>query len=136
MTNAETLSLDRFRALAQAYGGCLSHWPEEVREEGRRRAREPAFAAILANEAALDEVLDLWTVPAPTAGLAQAMAAGAPVRRARRTTRPWFWWPGVGLAAALAGGGVGATAAAVLAPVQIVSSDISTAFGDIGSQET
>lgn len=136
MTSSDTLSIARFRALAEAYGGCLAHWPEEVREEARQRARDPLFAAILASEASLDDALDLWTVPPPAPGLAHTVVARAPVRRTSYIRRPLFWWSGIGLAAALAGGGVGAAAAAVLSPAQFVSSGISTAFGDIGPQET
>jgi hypothetical protein len=135
MTETDALSLDRFRALADAYGGVVARWPASVREQAAQRAKQPAFAQIVESALALDEMLDSWTVaPAPQA-LAQAIIARAPTRPRIRAGR-WFWWPGIGLATALAGAGVGVVAAAIVAPTQIVSSDFVTAFGDVGSQES
>lgn len=135
MTRTETLSLERFRALAEAYGGVVARWPESLRGEGMRRAREPAFAQVLDDALLLDEMLDCWTVSPPREELVQAITARAPTRRARRAGG-WIWWPGLGLAAALAGASAGVVAATIVTPTAIVSSDLATSFGDIGGQET
>lgn len=135
MTDTDTLSLDRFQALADAYGGVVARWPANVRDQAMQRAKEPAFAQVLENALVLDEMLDSWIVPPAPQTLAQTITARAPTRRRIRAGR-WFWWPGVGLATALAGAGAGVVAAAIVAPTQIVSSDSATAFGDVGSQES
>ena len=102
------LSLDRFRALAEAYGSDLERWPEQERELGRRLLRESEAAReIIARERGLDTLLSATAVPAVPAKL-MARLAELPVRtRApRRLVVPRRLWvgPAIGWAAAAAVG--------------------------------
>lgn len=135
MNDVDPMPLERFEALAAAYGAAVGRWPEAVRAEGLRRAREPAFAAVLARAGDLDARLDAWTVPAPSAELSGRIVAAAPVSRPRFARRARLWWSGIGLAASLAGAAAGAAGAAVVTPTETPSSDANTAFGDIAGQE-
>ena len=126
---AEPLTIARFAALAEAYGG-LAHWPEEVREEARRLAIQPEYAAILAEAEALDAHLDSWKAEAPSAGLQAAVLARRP-RPARYRLR--LWWAAAGVATALAGAAAGSLAAAAV-PADRPAGD-ETAFGNLSAQE-
>jgi hypothetical protein len=138
----EPLTLDRFRALAEAYGGVIAHWPEPVREAAQAMSRSPEAGAILQEALQLDEALDAWRVPAASRQLHERIAGTAP--RARQQAKPGIvtrtrlWWSGIGLAAALAGavtGGIVVTMAAPWATPGDHPSENSTSFGDIGGQE-
>ena len=75
------MDIDRFRALAEAYGGAMDRWPQDERDAARIFARaHPETAAILADAAALDAMLAEWTLP-PTDDLLRARL----LRDARRT---------------------------------------------------
>lgn len=126
------LTLDRFQALADAYGGVVARWPEPYREAAMQMASQPAAREILAQAFALDEVLDGWTVAPPSAALRERLVAGAPTRRLGARGR--LWWSAVGIAATLAGATVGTAAVAMAAPID-PPSDSSTSFGDVGAQE-
>lgn len=54
-----TMTLDRFRSLAAAYGGDIARWPPALRDEGRSLlAADPQAAEILAAERGVDALLD------------------------------------------------------------------------------
>ena len=99
-----------------------------------RMASAPAAIEILAQASELDETLDSWRVPAPSAELRRRLVVTAPVRGRSFRLRVRLWWSGVGIAAALTGAVAGATAVAMVAPID-VPSDGTTSFGDIGARE-
>lgn len=131
----DTLSLDRFRDLADAYGGVVARWPEEHRDAAFRMASTPAAINILARASALDEMLDTWRVPVPVADLHGRLIAGAPVPSRRLVARARLWWSGIGIAAALTGAVAGSAAVAMVAPIETLS-DGATSFGDVAAQES
>lgn len=132
---SEPMTLDRFRDLADAYGGVIARWPERYRATATRMASAPAAMEILAQASALDETLDEWRVSAPTADLRSCILAGAPAPRRRFAVRARLWWSGIGIAAALTGTVAGAAAVAMVAPVE-APSDGATSFGDLAAQES
>ncbi len=101
------LTRERFEALAEAYGGDVSRWPEDVREAAAvRMAGEPKVCGeILGRAGALDAALDAWR-PAPASpGLMERILAAAPRMRRPR----WLIWlsPAVLGAGLAAGEGAG-----------------------------
>ena len=130
----DPLTLDRFRELTDCYGAVVARWPEEHRDVAMRMASAPAAIEILAQASGLDETLDSWRVPAPSAELRRRLVVTAPVRGRSFRLRVRLWWSGVGIAAALTGAVAGATAVAMVAPID-VPSDGTTSFGDIGARE-
>jgi hypothetical protein len=131
----DPLSLERFRDLADAYGGVIARWPEQHRAAAMQMARTPNAAEILAQASMLDETLDAWRVSPPTPELECRLSASAPVPGRRFATRARLWWSGIGVAAALSGAVAGAAAVAVLAPIELPS-DSGTSFGDVAAQES
>lgn len=129
MNEAEALTIERFRALADAYGGVIARWPEAEREAAAARAGEPSFAVVLAEADALDVVLDRWAVPGASPALAARIVAAAPRRASAFGRRAKLWWSGVGLATMLAGAAAGSVAVAAVTPGPAVLSDHDTAFG-------
>jgi hypothetical protein len=125
----EPLSLDRFRALADAYGGAVARWPESYRDAASRLAATRRGAAILERASALDAHLDAWRIPAPAADLSARIVTGGRSAARKRTARWRLWWSGIGVSAALAGAVAGSAAVAMVAPADGAGS--STAFGDI-----
>ena len=95
------MELDRFKALAAAYGGRPARWPEAERAAAEAlMARSPeACGAVLEDEGGLDGLLDGWRAPAPTADLRSAVLAGPPAAGSRRARLWEAWLPGAGLAA-------------------------------------
>jgi hypothetical protein len=90
---------ERFRRLIEAYGGESARWPQAERAPALRYlAATPAAHAIRAEARRLDQALDAWAPGGAGAGLAEAIAAGAPTPRALRPRD--LWLSGVGLAAA------------------------------------
>ena len=112
----ERLTLARFHELSDAYGGVVARWPEAYRDAALQMARDPIAAAILDEAASLDETLDAWRVPLPTAGLRERVLAAAPKPPRNLTIKPRLCWSGLGIAAALAGAAVGSAAVAMVAP--------------------
>lgn len=108
---------ERFAALAAAYGGSIDRWPEAERRAARAYlADHPEAGTMLDVEATLDSSLALWTVPGPGAALAGRIAASA-TKGGKTVLRVPLWLAGIGLAGALAGGGViGGLVAARLVP--------------------
>ncbi|MEO6377290.1 MAG: hypothetical protein ABIO37_04610 [Caulobacteraceae bacterium] len=129
------MGLDRFKALAAAYGGRPARWPEAERTAAQAlMARAPDdCAAALAEEAELDGALDGWDAPAPTAALRAAILAGAPVKGSRRwvSLRWQGWLPGAGLAAiGMAGVLCGATLFGVAAADVRTEATVAAATAD------
>ena len=107
---------DRFRSLADAYGGDLRRWPEADRTAAHALLAQgqPELHRLLAEARLLDDVLDSHTVNAPDPALVERIAGGAAAiqpsltRPATRWRTAW-WWPGAGLAGiGLAGSVIGA----------------------------
>ncbi|UAL09537.1 hypothetical protein [Caulobacter segnis] len=117
------MSIGRFEALAESYGGEIARWPEGEREAARAllAAHAERLSPVLAAAAQLDRLLDLAPAPAPDAALLGRLIAAAP----RPTGQARRWIAGVGAAlglsaAALAGVAVGVAIgrpAEVAAPV-------------------
>ncbi len=132
----ERLSLDRFSALADAYGSDIARWPQAERAPAREMEFDLGAQAILDRAAALDDALDQWRAPASDAALVIRIEASAPRYRntlGRRRAR--LWWSAVALAATLAGAGAGALAASAVASAADVPSGGGTAFGDLDGQD-
>lgn len=129
-----TASLDpeRFRELADAYGGVVARWPEQHREAATRFAETAEGAAVLARASAMDARLDAWRVPSPSSDLAARISTSAPSAISGLGMQLRWWWSGLGLAAALAGAVAGTAAVAVAAPVDVSSS---TSFGDVAGKD-
>ncbi|MGI4879474.1 MAG: hypothetical protein ACRYG4_18530 [Janthinobacterium lividum] len=130
----EPMTLERFKALADAYGGVVARWPEPVRAAAMQIATQPEASAILARALELDEALDAWTVPAASAVLRERVLGAAPAPSRDFVRRARLWWSGVGIAAALAGAAAGAAAVAMVPPID--ASGGTTSFGDFGTQES
>ncbi|HZZ36303.1 MAG TPA: hypothetical protein VFE03_11290 [Caulobacteraceae bacterium] len=109
------MSLERFEALAGAYGGSLARWPADVRDAAERlAAMDPAAAALLDSAARLDAALALAPAASPGAALVGRIILDASRRTSRRL---WRWLAGAGVGAALAGAcAAGVAAGALLAP--------------------
>lgn len=107
------MSVARFEALAESYGGEIARWPEGEREAARALlASDPeGLSPILAEASGLDHLLDLAPAQAVDAAMLGRLIAAAP--QAPNTARRWF----TGLSAAL---GLSAAAfAGVLAGVAV-----------------
>lgn len=134
MSKTEAMPIERFRALAEAYGGAIARWPEAERTSAASRASEPAYAVLLAEAIALDAALDEWTVPASSPALAARIIAAAPPPALRWGRKAKLWWSGLGLAAVLAGAAAGSMAVAAVTPSGFVHSTDDTAFGVVLSE--
>ena len=102
------LEAGRFRALAEAYGGDISRWPEAERASAEAwLARNPREgAAELEAARALDDLLETWRTPEPAEALRNRVLIPAPaqVRHARRRAFVLTLGGGAGLAAACLAG--------------------------------
>lgn len=127
----DPLTLDRFRALADAYGGAVARWPECYRVAASRLGATPEGTVILEQASALDSHLDAWRIPAPSAAFSARVGAGGAVATRKLAARLRWWWSGIGIAATLAGAVAGSAAVAMVAPLEGASSG--TSFGDVGS---
>lgn len=132
---AELMTLARFRNLADAYGGVVARWPDQEREAATPLALSQGGQKVLAAASALDQELDTWCVPAPSAALRDRVLSSAPRPRQSVVKRARLWWSGVGVVAALTGAAAGAVAVAVIAPIE-ASPDRATSFGDVVAQES
>ena len=108
------MTIERLKALAEAYGADLRRWPASERPFAESLATaDPAARAVLAEAATLDALLDASPRPAPSAALAARVLAAAPrAREARAHLGRIFWFLGAGWAAAACAGvvaGVGLT---------------------------
>lgn len=108
------MTIERLKALAEAYGADLRRWPASERPFAESLiATDPAARAALEEAAALDVLLDASPRPVPSAALAARILAAAPkAREARAHLGRIFWFLGAGWAAAACAGvvaGVGLT---------------------------
>ncbi|WP_374571665.1 hypothetical protein [Phenylobacterium sp.] len=111
----QRLTFERFQALAEAYGGDVSRWPEEVRDAAALAVAEAPLvtAKILAAAGELDAALDAWRPQLASHALREAIIAAAP--RVRRGLGLAGWLTRAGLGAGLAA----ACAAGVVAGAQV-----------------
>jgi hypothetical protein len=113
----------RLQDLIAAYGAEPERWPAAERDQ----ARALATFSDLADAAALDRVLDAFTLAAPGLELRRRVLAGAPKQRNVRAIWP-AWLSGLGLAAACAAGLVVGSQLGGSADTSVASPDIA-AFG-------
>jgi hypothetical protein len=100
----ESMSVRRFRALAETYGGSLERWPAAERRTARELLlREPSLRAALAAESDLDRLLAEGEGGAVSASLL-ARLESIPEQSSQRQPFPLkprsFWLPAVGWAVA------------------------------------
>lgn len=122
MKEGPIMRLDRFAALAEAYGGDVARWPEAEREAAAvlMAASPEATAPLLAAQSELDWALDSWRAPAASADLQAAILASAPTQRKPPAWRGWIWRTGLGaglMAAGVAGVMAGVVVSGATAPV-------------------
>jgi len=108
------MTIERLKALAEAYGADLRRWPASERPFAESLiASDPAARAALEQAAALDALLQASPRPIPSAALAARVLAAAPkAREARAHLKRIVWFLGAGWAAAACAGvvaGVGLT---------------------------
>lgn len=99
------MNLDRFQTLADAFGGSISRWPDDLQDEAYAfTATSPDEAAMaLASALDLDEDLDAIERPSPSHALRQAIIDAAPrPRPARGPIQRWLTGAGVGIGLATA----------------------------------
>lgn len=124
----------RFATLAEAFGGDVSRWPARERDAAADlMLASPDWASrVLAEAAALDAQLTSLAAPPGVIGLAQRIAASAPVPR----TVGWLAWilpvgMGVGLAAAsVAGLAIGLQLPSRHEPTMQATSTVATVIDD------
>ena len=83
--STEKMTLERLRAVIEAYGASAPRWPETERAAAAALLAESAEArALLAAATPLDELLDAVPAIRPTAAMRAAILAAAPRGRPRR----------------------------------------------------
>lgn len=94
----------RFETLAGTWGGVITRWPQDVREDALIFLADHPEAArcLLADAQALDEALDVLGLPTPTAALRDTIIAAAPAIRRRNILLRWLSGAGIGAALAAA----------------------------------
>jgi hypothetical protein len=139
------MTVERFTALADAYGGDLRRWPAVDRDAARAfQARQGAIARRVLDEAIeLDRRLYAASVPAPTSLLRELILAGAP--RAPRgfglvATVSWLRWPawlapGVGVAAACCAGAILGLTVSRHAETQLTADTVLVASADLAAAD-
>jgi hypothetical protein len=128
------MTLERFCALADAYGGVIARWPEDQRDAAMRFAADPAAVTILQEASAVDTMLDAWSVPAPVSSLSGRIAGHRAMPHRSPAGRVRLWWSGIGIAAALAGAASGTAAVATVSPGDAPQENV-TSFGAVDLQE-
>lgn len=122
------MDMTRFEELADAWGGDLRRWPESVRGEAAAFAEaNPQAAAILAEAAALDNVLAGAEPVASSDLLARRIMATAPLPVFETDWRR----PAIAAAAALVLGVAGGFAGGLFVPVdneELYGSEYADAF--------
>jgi hypothetical protein len=110
---------ERFAELVETYGAEPRRWPQGQRLAAFAFTEDhpQEVATILENARRLDDALDRYTVPGPSAKLVRIIRESAPaIRAAARRVR--LWKQGASFAAVgLAGALIGALAIAVLVPM-------------------
>jgi hypothetical protein len=103
----------------------LPDWPIEARKRARAAFADPDCRAVWNEAAALDAVLDTWTIPPPSGALIARIEAAAP-----RGSRRRLLWPALAAAAALSGAVAGSVATAAITPTTHHADEATnTAFG-------
>ncbi|MBW6526378.1 hypothetical protein KZ813_05955 [Sphingomonas sp. RHCKR7] len=124
---------ERYRALAEVYGGTIARWPAAERAAAARWATTPDGARALAQAEKLDRHLDLWSIAIAPEAVASRIAARAPAPSVLMRAR--WWWSGLGIAAALAGAVAGTAGAAFVGAPRDLVVEGGTAFGELGLAE-
>ncbi len=97
------MTLDRLRAVLDAYGAAPERWPDGERDAALALvAASPAARALRDDAARLDALLDDDVVESPSAALASRIVAAAPAPRRVRVIQPARWLVPLALAAGLA----------------------------------
>ncbi|MDO1581383.1 hypothetical protein [Rhizobium oryzicola] len=127
-----TMTVDAFRALLDAYGANARRWPAEQRDAAAAFQATEAGQALAAEAAKLDALLARYQPPGPSSALTGRIleSAGRRVTLRRRLQR---WFVGAGLiGVGLAGGLTGALVVAVVMPPHAPTmTETATAFGNI-----
>jgi hypothetical protein len=126
------MTLERFSALAEAFGADMRRWPEADRAAARALAQDSAPARTrLAEADALDAALDLSRVASPSPELRQRILSAAPKPRASRAdaasarSRLMRWLSGLGAVGVLTCGAMaGAAVVAVSGPSHVDSDSL------------
>lgn len=137
MTEGPIMDLERFSALAEAYGGDVSRWPEPTREAAAllMSADPSATAAVMAEQSDLDWALDAWRPPAASAALQAAILAGAPEARRSPAWRGWLWRTGLG-AGLVAAGAAGVMAGVVVSSAVAPAGDLEVITAAVSAYDT
>lgn len=126
---ADGMDIEHFRRLAESYGAIIERWPEALRPAARIAAQSLEGQEIIEKERALDETLDLWSVPVLSADLARTTGDKTLASHQKILRRMRLWWTGIGVAAALSGALTGTAATALM--WQAPQPYTSTVFGDL-----
>ncbi len=87
-TTQEPMTMNRFRALVEAYGASAAHWPAEERAAAQAfLAKHPEARALVDGEAWLDTLLDAVPAALPSAALKEKLV---PHRLPRRAGDAWL----------------------------------------------
>jgi hypothetical protein len=130
---------ERFAALADAFGADLRRWPEADRNAAQALVQESTLArARLAEADALDALLDLSRIAAPSADLRQRILATAPKPRATgpasARSRLLRWLSGLGAIGILTCGAVaGAAVVAVSGPSHVDADSLAGLYDQTNS---
>lgn len=128
----DTMTVDAFRALLDAYGADARRWPAEQRDAAIAFQATETGEALAAEAAKLDALLDCYEPSGPSSALTGRImeTAGRRVTLRRRLQR---WFVGAGLVGVgLAGGLTGAfVVAVVMPPHPPTMTETATAFGNI-----
>lgn len=138
------ISLERFSALADAFGADMRRWPEADRAAAQDLARQsPSARARLAEADTLDAVLDLSRVAAPSVELRDRILATAPKPRAIRgagrdpasaKSRLLRWLSGLGAVGVLTCGALaGAAVVAVSGPSHVDTDGVAGLYDQANS---
>ena len=114
------LSLERFEALAAAFGGNIGRWPRAERDAaiGLTASRPAETGRLLQAAQILDVLLGAAPAEAPSSALLGAILRNASLKD--EPARLWRWVMGFGVGAALAGtAAAGVAAGLVIAPASI-----------------
>lgn len=130
------MSPDRFKALAEAYGGDLGRWPRAERGEAERLlAATPVAWSVLSHARALDKALAGYVVAPPVVDVGRRIANDLLERTAPRT-RMRRWLSGLGAMGVLGAGAIAGAAAMALvvvaAPAHREGDGISTLYEQSG----
>ena len=138
------MTLERFRAIVEAYGADSRRWPAADRASAAQWAQQHPHEAdaLIADSAWLDACLSSDTVAPPSEAFFERVAALAPkprqpqARRDAARSRRRLWWSGAAVAGiGLAGGVAGALAVSFFVvtgsvpPHEHESSYLTTSFG-------